>query len=185
MGILKTIDSENNAKAGFYFENNDLINPEKFLYSSSKILNFSLSKITEIKKECFKNIKNIEQIKLPRHLRTVNQRAFENCQDLKSVFLGSLEDGSQYDNKRIVIRSDAFRSCYSLEFLFLKSKKIIVEKDAFYDCPNLKVVVLDSTNINLRDNAFSTDDLTLYMKSIKSNNLKTYCKDNNINYKEF
>lgn len=178
MGKIKNIGD-----VTFYFED-DLINPKNFLYCSSKILDLSSSDITEIKSGCFEN-ENIDEIRLPIHLRTVRENAFENC-SVRNILLGNIDNNKgKKDNRRIIIQSNAFINCNSLEFLLIKSRKIIIEKDAFFNCPNLTKVIFYCENVQLRKEAFSSSDLTIYAKKSKNPNLQKYCFDNNITCKEF
>ncbi len=152
---------------------------ERFIYSLSKQIDFSSSSTLEtIESESFKDVRNLEQIVLPKTIKTIEECAFENCSDLRVIIC-------ENDASDFIIKSDAFKDCISLESVYLKAKMITIEKDAFLNCNNLRAVVFDSDNVILRKNVFSSSDLTIYAKKCKNPKLQKYCSENNITYKEF
>lgn len=205
MGTLKTIDSENKAKTGFYFEDGEK-KLELFLFSSSKQVDLSsLTNLTTIETGSFKNVKNVELIHLPATVSEIKEKAFENCQELKTVILNDNNDsenkseeqtdGKNNDtanqsnllkNETVIIQSDAFKDCDSLDSVYLKSKKIEIQKDAFSGCTNLRAIILDSEDITLASNVFSSSDLVIYAKknTSKATDVESYCRKNNIAYEE-
>lgn len=149
----------------------------RFIYSTSKQFELPNS-ITTIESESFKDVRNVEQVILPASLEKIEENAFKNCSDLRAVV--SKEDDFEND---LIIQSDAFNGCSSLETIYLKSTKtIVIEKDAFSDCQNLTAVILDCENVELRENAFSSSELTIYAKN--DNKIKMYCERNDFIYKE-
>lgn len=105
---------------------------------------------------------------------------------MKSVILDVPESGL---GKNIIIQSDAFKECSSLDYVYLKSKNITIEKDAFSGCFNLRavvLVVLKDGSIKIRKNAFSSSDLTIFVKENPNSpsSVESYCTTNNITYKE-
>lgn len=173
------LSDKNNKEVAYIKDSNNL---ELFLYSLEKQIDLSSSVLKTIKACSFKNVKNVEHIKFPQTLERIEENAFENCQDLKSVIFDD-------ENEKLVIESDAFKDCSSLDYVYLKSKNITIEKDAFSGCFNLRavvLVVLKDGSIKIRKNAFSSSDLTIFVKENPNSpsSVESYCTTNNITYKE-
>lgn len=168
----------------FYYEENSNV-LENVINISTKQMDLNyLGEVKSIRSDCFKGVKGVEQIVLPIFLEKIEENAFENCQDLKSVILDVPESGLE---KNIVIQSDAFKECSSLDNVYLKvSGNITIEKDAFSECFELRTVVLKGDTITIRKNAFSSSDLIIFIdkNSKSSSSVKSYCADNNITCKE-
>ena len=87
--------------------------------------------ITELGKQAFCYMSNIESIVLPDSLETIGQVAFWDCWALKNITFGA---NLKY------ISSDAFPECRSLETVILPDSLTYLGAQAFYGCISLKKI---------------------------------------------
>ena len=88
---------------------------------------------------------DINSITIPDSVISIGERAFNSCENLKSVSFGS-------GLKSIGAR--AFYGCASLESLTLQSGITSIGKSAFFNCSSLKKLVLPDTLISVGLNSF-------------------------------
>ena len=129
-----------------------------------------------ISKKRFKNENNLDYIKLSDKIDFIEEKAFENCENLK--FISCLED------KKIVIQKEAFYNCINLEtVIFPACNHLVIEKNAFENCQTLRTLILDfddSGYLDIHPLAFSgCSKLVIITKSEK---ILTYCRNNGVEY---
>ena len=145
-----------------------------------------------ISKKRFKNENNLDYIKLSEKIDFIEEKAFENCENLK--FISCLEDNKLEENKieligkiedkKIVIQKEAFYNCINLEtVIFPACNHLVIEKNAFENCQTLRTLILDfddSGYLDIHPLAFSgCSKLVIITKSEK---ILTYCRNNGVEY---
>lgn len=103
--------------------------------------------IYEIRKFAFSNCKSVEQVD---YSGEIHNSAFENCENLKSVKLGTSKSSNTSSNYRIY--NNSFIGCSNLETVHIGKFVAAIGDNCFKGCINLKNVTID-------------DDAKLYIKS--------------------
>lgn len=94
--------------------------------------------ITTLGRFCFYNFKNLETVKLPKKLKTINWQVFGNCNKLANVEFPS---GIEH------IGSEAFRNT-GLKNIILPSSINSLELNVFGECKDLKSIEVEENNVN-------------------------------------
>ncbi|MGN1328462.1 MAG: S8 family serine peptidase [Eubacterium sp.] len=147
--------------------------------------------VQEIGKYCFMGNKDIETIILPESVVKIDEYAFANCPNLKTVIATGVTKCCRYAfyqcenlvNVEIpnltYANTGLFKNCISLETAKLGTLTEI-DNHAFYGCENLKLVKTTDDNISFSINTFKDCDLlTLYTPSSDTSIYK-FGKDNDI-----
>lgn len=93
--------------------------------------------------------KDATDVVIPRYVegsivKSIGDRAFENCARLKTVVLPDIAEGEFYgDDSFEEIGENAFLGCTSLEEITLPFSVMNVGHGAFYDCTALETVTFD------------------------------------------
>lgn len=89
--------------------------------------------VTSIRFDAFIFLDRLTSIVIPDTVKEISQRAFANCENLKSV---KLPEGLEK------ITMDMFNGCENLEEITIPESVRIIEENAFRDCKNLKKINL-------------------------------------------
>lgn len=148
------------------------------------------TEIQEIGPLCFMGNKEVETIILPESIKQIDEWAFANCPNLKTVIAPSAETCGRYafyqcDNlvnvempNVTVANTGMFKNCTSLETAKL-STLTEIDNHAFYGCENLKLVKTTKDNISFAVNTFKDcNNLTIYTP--EGSTMETYALENNI-----
>lgn len=122
-------------------------------------VDLSQSNVTEIPNECFKNIKKLNNVLLPKNLIKIGNDAFNGCSSITNIELGnSVTELGQYafagsgllritlPQQITKISIGLFQSCQSLEEVYINGDITNIERFAFSDCKKIyKIVLKDST----------------------------------------
>jgi len=95
-------------------------------------------KVTEIKKNAFKNNKYIKTVTIGKNVKTIGASAFSGCSKLKTLKLGS---------SVTTISDKAFYKCTKLTKITIPSKVNKIGKQAFYGCKKLKNITIKTTKL--------------------------------------
>lgn len=147
--------------------------------------------IQEIGKYCFTGNKAVETIILPESVKQIDEWAFANCPNLKTVIAPGVTKCGRYafyqcDNLVNVempnltyANTGLFKNCYSLETTKLGTLTEI-DNHAFYGCENLRLVKTTSDDISFAVNTFKDcNNLTIYTPD-KSTSMHSFAKANSI-----
>lgn len=77
-------------------------------------------------------------LSLPKNMREINDNAFENCTNLRSVIL---------PNSIEYIGDNAFKNCTNLQSIKIPKSINYISKNAFENCINLKSIVINTDSI--------------------------------------
>ncbi len=86
-----------------------------------------------IDKDAFKNCEYIENVEIPNTVKTIGERAFSGCVNLKEIILPS---------SVLFIENEAFSNCEKLEKVRIDGSLTCVSKRCFYECKGLISVYL-------------------------------------------
>ncbi len=95
-------------------------------------------KVTEIKKNAFKNNKYIKTVTIGKNVKTIGASAFSGCSKLKTIKIGSSVS---------TIGDKAFYKCTKLTKITIPSKVNKIGKQAFYGCKKLKNITIKTTKL--------------------------------------
>ncbi|MDE7422156.1 MAG: leucine-rich repeat domain-containing protein [Lachnospiraceae bacterium] len=139
-----------------YFVNNDEIKIiwyiEKYLGNSSKVIipdELEGRKIEGIDQSAFENYTNLEEVQLPRTLKTIEKDAFKGCINLRKIELPETVENIGYS---------AFEKCEKLKKIYLPKALCAIEYSSFFDT-NIEEFIIDKGNA-----FFTTVDGVLYNK---------------------
>ena len=148
------------------------------------------SEIEEVGPLCFMGNKVVETIILPESVKQIDEWAFANCPNLKTVIAPGVKICGMYaffDCKNLVnvempnltyANTGMFKNCTSLETAKLGTLTEI-DNHAFYGCENLKLVKTTSDDISFAVNTFKDcNKLTIYTPD--SSTMEKYAKENKI-----
>jgi hypothetical protein len=122
--------------------------------------------VISIGKNAFRNCTNLDNIKLPKSLKSIKDFAFENCINLKFI---TLNEGLES------VGFGAFYNCSSLD-IFLNSTKIEWKEKCLYGVKSMNIhenLVFNTSNISLydylqlRSTSLSTDAFKTYITCIE------------------
>ena len=103
--------------------------------------------VTTIHEECFRENKNIKEIKLPNNLNTIETAGFYECDNLTNInFPSSLKE----------IGFASFSQCATLESVILPEGITTIGRSAFEGCKSVKSLYIPSTVTEIGENAFSS-----------------------------
>ncbi len=159
---------------------------DKVIEVPSEIDNCS---VQEIGKYCFTGNKNVETVILPESVKQIDEWAFANCPNLKTVIAPGVETCGRYafyqcENLVNVempnvtaANTGMFKNCTSLETAKLGTLTEI-DNHAFYGCENLKLVKTTDADISFTVNTFKDcNNLTIYTPD-KTTSMYKYAKEN-------
>ena len=151
---------------------------KRFLYCLKTISDLlEYTGVQKVEKRAFSNDSTVEYVKFDNTLNLIEESAFEECDKLHMVELGSnkyikSDNGKQSDEKIIwkyisdeqntetasdslTIQSKAFYNCSKLNTVILPDgKNITIEKDAFTGCASLRTVVFGTGVAEIHDQSF-------------------------------
>lgn len=148
------------------------------------------TEIQEIGPLCFMGNKEVETIILPESIKQIDEWAFANCPNLKTVIAPSVETCGRYafyqcDNlvnveipNVTVANTGMFKNCTKLESAKLGTLTEI-DNHAFYGCENLKLVKTTKDDISFAVNTFKNCD-NLTIATPKGSVMETYAVENDI-----
>lgn len=117
--------------------------PKHFL-AGTNITSFNIpNNIIEIGESAF-GYTELESIKIPKNVKTINRSCFEECKNLKDIDLGNIEYISTY----------IFDNCTSLKSIKIPGTVEYLGRNIFYGCKNLKHIYYDDIAnkwLNLND----------------------------------
>lgn len=141
------------------------------------------TEIQEIGPLCFMGNKEVETIILPESIKQIDEWAFANCPNLKTVISPGAEACGRYafyqcDNlvdvempNVTVVNTGMLKNCTSLETAKLGTLTEI-DNHAFYGCENLKLVKTTEDNISFAVNTFK-DCNTLTIATPENSSMET------------
>ena len=148
------------------------------------------TEVQEIGPLCFMGNKEVETIILPESVKQIDEWAFANCPNLKTVIAPSAETCGRYafyqcDNlinvempNVTVANTGMFKNCTSLETAKL-GELTEIDNHAFYGCENLKLIKTTSDDISYAINTFK-DCNNLTIATPEGSIMETYAKENKI-----
>jgi len=101
--------------------------------------------ITGIGGQVLNNCTELDSIKLPNSIKTIDAAAFSNCPNLKTVIFG---DSLSY------IGHGCFAFCKSLNSINLPKNVVTIAEHAFYSCMNLTTIKLGESLESIGEEAF-------------------------------
>lgn len=112
--------------------------------------------IMYIGEEAFLDNDNIEILIIPKTVREINRRAFQNCTALKEVYFDEMTAQPIADSDISLLFNDVFNGCYNLEKVDLtNTKTFTIGANCFANCVKLKEVVAMNKISTMHDSAFS------------------------------
>lgn len=144
----------------------------------------------EIGPLCFMGNKEVETIILPESVKQIDEWAFANCPNLKTVIAPGVEICGRYAFYQCenlvnvempnvtVANTGMFKNCTLLETAKLGTLTEI-DNHAFYGCENLKLVKTTSDNISFAVNTFK-DCNNLTIATPEGSVMETYANENKI-----
>ncbi len=105
--------------------------------------------VTNVSEGAYANFKKLNNLFIPRSMKTIGANAFSGSEGLKSlVIMGAPTIGEE-----------AFANCTELETVIVNDGGVIVSKNAFANCNNIKDITLNSNGNTAvgADDAFSDD----------------------------
>lgn len=148
------------------------------------------TEIQEIGSLCFMGNKEVETIILPESIKQIDEWAFANCPNLKTVIAPCAETCGRYafyqcDNlvnvempNVTVANTGMFKNCTLLETAKLGTLTEI-DNHAFYGCKNLKLVKTTKDDISFAVNTFKNCD-NLTIATPEGSTMETYAVENDI-----
>lgn len=132
--------------------------------------------ITEIQDYAFSNNKNLKSVKLSKNLQVLGVNAFFNCQALKSIELpATLKE----------IRSYAFCATGLESVVIPESKTLSSLPDfCFFQCASLKEVTIPVTITKIPNNAFKECSSDLKIKAYSGSYALNYAQKNGLKSEE-
>lgn len=106
---------------------------------------------TEILDYDFYDIPYLEEIELPKSLRSIGDWAFMECTNLKRVSI-------PYDSELSWIGQSAFEGCESLEDFTFPDNLLRIQDKAFYNCKSLDSITLPASLADIGRQAFEGCD---------------------------
>ena len=118
---------------------------------------------------CFFYYCNLRNVKLPKSVTTINNNAFDSCENLISVNIpenvtsigsGAFSSCNNLTNINIPygidkINASTFQSCWKLTSINIPNSVTNIEKLAFYHCINLTSITIPDSVTSIGDGAFS------------------------------
>ena len=98
-----------------------------------------------------KNIESFDELQFFTGLRVIDEKAFYNCKNLKSIII---------PNNVIAINKDAFANCFELGPIILPNGLTEIGERAFWCCDNLSSIQIPQNVVNIGYNAFVGCDFT-------------------------
>lgn len=96
-----------------------------------KKVDLKKSEFKEIGLGVFSDCIGLEEIILPKSLKTIAKRAFYNCENLKEITI---------PNKVVSIGTEAFANCEKMESLVIGKKVSWIGSNAFMNCNNVRKI---------------------------------------------
>jgi hypothetical protein len=151
--------------------NENILNVIKLSYKSLKTVDLSAVTNTKLADEAVKNFYNLSELKLPNNteyigymsvaecvklqsidipasVKEIEDRAFENCRNLKTINFG--------ENPSLIrIGNWAFYNCHELQNLEIPEGVTEIGDGAFYGCTYLKNLNLPASVHSIGDNGFA------------------------------
>lgn len=114
--------------------------------------------VSTIGSACFKSSK-ITSVYIPKTVTSISTAAFNNCQNLKSVYFL----GTNY----VDIGESVFENCISLENVYMSANTTSIGANAFANCTALKKLKIPESVTVIGQNAFAgcSKNLTIVCKS--------------------
>ena len=105
----------------------------------------TITKMTNIPSEGFKNCTSVETINLPSNISNIYYEAFMGCTSLKNVNIPSTIT---------TLNTRLFKGCTSLEEIVLPDSITIIYNEVFSGCTNLKDVTMPANIVQYGDDVF-------------------------------
>lgn len=129
--------------------------PESFFKGFGGLKTVTYAKSDSENNNSTRSQQYVENLILPKSVKTINSSAFSNCQNLVSV---SLPAGLQY------IGENAFGDCKSLNMIDLPENLVALKYEAFKNCASLASIILpeklDTIGYNVFTGCVSLSDVT-------------------------
>ncbi|MFR5874934.1 MAG: S8 family serine peptidase [Eubacterium sp.] len=147
------------------------------------------SEVQEIGKFCFSGNKTVEKIILPESVKQIDDYAFANCPNLKTVIAPGAESCGMYAfyncdslinvemNNLTVANTGLFKNCKSLKN-FNSGNLTLICNHSFYGCASLLEINSDINSVNWAYNTFK--DCGSFLSSISGHTYKYFSTDDNV-----
>ncbi|MBZ4195415.1 leucine-rich repeat domain-containing protein [Mycoplasma sp. 1331] len=156
------------------FENNDKLGSKSNIEIPSKLkYKENDYDVVAIENEAFLKYNALESITIPSSVKFISERAFEGCENLKTVIFA--------DNSNLIrIKNAAFQNCKNLETIILPKNIRTIDEYAFAEINNdkFKVVITNEASkdfkIHFGRDSFknSNNKFTLTFEKLSVNNLE-------------
>jgi hypothetical protein len=104
--------------------------------------------ITSLGTNAFMDLMFVTDVTIPRSVKTIHKRAFENCRSLTSVTFAQNSQLKTIDHW-------AFYECINLQTMDIPEGVTTIGNGAFYGCAYLESLVLPSSLESIADNGFA------------------------------
>ena len=114
---------------------------------------------------------DLQEVILPKNIRSVGRSAFASCISLKTVTF--------YTEALSVVRKYTFFNCPDLESVVLSKSVFQLEERCFGNCPDLQKIYIPSSVQNIDDTAFeNSENVTIY--GVENSEAYLYAQRKNI-----
>lgn len=179
LGSSAFVGCESLSEITFY---NSLVEIEDgAFYGCESITELTLPKSLKIIGEsAFENCTGLEEIHIPSTVELIADNAFRGCENLKKVVFYDVEDEDKNETDEddedteniedeeeiianLVIRSNAFSDCVSLESINLPKTLREIKDNTFTGCSSLEYIVIPENTESLGKHVFDTPDIKIYV----------------------
>lgn len=150
-GSLKNItvsaDDSNFKLVGNALFSTDMTKLYRYLGGSQNTTYTVPDSVTSIEQNAFKNCKNLKSITVGSNVTTIGSNVFEGCTNLTDITLTNISD----------IASETFKNCINLKNVELGSAKQIYQ-NAFYGCKSLESITIPASVDYIENGIFAHCD---------------------------
>jgi len=111
--------------------------------------------VVNIDDDAFKNFVDLKSVELGAGIKTIGNRAFMGCSNLDDIYI---------PNGVISIGEEAFSQCDTIRWLIIPDSVSYIGERAFSECKNLEHLEIGNGITTINDNTFSTCKNLIYVK---------------------
>lgn len=152
-------------------------------------------KVIAIDKKAFYNNQSVVKIILPESLKTVGNKAFANCKNLKEVTFNSEYTNFEenvFENcgveavalpsKLQKISNGMFKNCNKITKVSFPDNLKEIGEEAFYGCTSLDSMTIGESVYKIGEDAFGGNSADFTLSSMMGTETEDYALSNNISY---